>query len=92
MADNIFALLQQAWSAARTEDANIFGVEIEIVTNVQDPEKQGRVKICLPRLPGKPECDWARVAQPGAGDGRGFYWVPAVNDEVLVAFERGQAN
>jgi len=47
------------------------------------------VKICLPRLPGKPETDWCRVAQPAAGDGRGFYWLPHVNDEVLVAFERG---
>ncbi|MCA1826876.1 MAG: phage baseplate assembly protein V, partial [Myxococcales bacterium] len=63
-----------------------------IVTNVKDPDKQGRVKICLPRLPGKPESDWARVVQPAAGEGRGFYWLPAVNDEVLVAFERGQAN
>ena len=85
-------MLKQAWAVARTEDANLFGVEIAIVTNVQDPDKQGRVKICFPRLPGKPESDWARVAQPAAGDGRGFYCVPQVNDEVLVAFERGQAN
>jgi len=68
------------------------GVEVAIVTNVKDPEKQGRVKICFPRLPGKPESDWARVVQPAAGQGRGFYWLPEVNDEVLVAFERGQAN
>ncbi|MFN2546915.1 MAG: phage baseplate assembly protein V, partial [Myxococcales bacterium] len=50
------------------------------------------MKICFPRLPGKPESDWARVVQPAAGDGRGFYWLPQVNDEVLVAFERGQSN
>ena len=70
----------------------MYGVEVAIVTNVQDPEKAGRVKICFPRLPGKPESDWARVSQPSAGPGRGFYWLPEVNDEVLVAFERGQAN
>src|SRR5438128_4288048 len=92
LAENVFQMLKQAWSAAKTEDANIFGVEIAIVTNIKDPDKQGRVKICFPRLPGKPESDWARVAQPAAGDGRGFYWLPQVNDEVLVAFERGQAN
>ena len=92
MADNVFQLLQQAWSTAKTSDANIFGVEIAIVTNVQDPDKQGKVKVCFPRLPGKPESGWARVAQPHAGDGRGFYWLPQVNDEVLVAFERGQSN
>src|SRR5262249_6123182 len=58
--------------------------------NVQDPEQQGRVKVCLPRLPGKPESDWVRVAQPSAGPGRGFYWLPQVNDEGLIAFERGE--
>src|SRR3954462_9032342 len=92
LADNVFALLQQAWSVSKTSDASIFGVEIAVVTNVKDPDKQGRVKVCFPRLPGKPESDWARVAQPAAGDGRGFYWLPQVNDEVLVAFERGQTN
>jgi hypothetical protein len=90
--DNVYALLQQAWSVSKTSDANVYGVEIAIVTNVQDPDKQGRVKVCFPRMPGKPESDWARVAQPAAGSGRGFYWLPEVSDEVLVAFERGQAN
>ena len=52
----------------------------------------GRIKVCFPRLPGKPESDWVRVAQPAAGAGRGFYWLPHVNDEVLVAFERGEAH
>lgn len=91
MSENIFALLQQARQVATTGDARMFGVEVAIVTNVQDPEKQGRVKVCLPRLPGKPESDWVRVAQPSAGSGRGFYWLPQVNDEVLIAFERGEA-
>src|SRR3954471_2548845 len=92
VADNVFALLQQAWSVSKASDASIYGVEIAIVTNVKDPEKQGRVKVCFPRLPGKPESDWARVCHPSAGDGRGFYWMPEVSDEVLVAFERGQSS
>src|SRR5207237_765354 len=33
-----------------------------------------------------------RIAQPAGGAGRGFYWIPEVNDEVLVAFEMGQTN
>ena len=92
MYDNVYSALLQAWSVAKTSDASVFGVEIAIVTNNKDPEKQGRVKICFPRLPGKPESDWARVVQPAAGGGRGFYWLPEVSDEVLVAFERGQTN
>ena len=92
MANNIFELLLEAHRVSATGDATIYGVEIAIVTNTKDPEKQGRVKVCFPRLPGKPESGWARRTQPSGGPGRGFYWVPEVNDEVLVAFERGQAN
>jgi phage baseplate assembly protein V len=35
------------------------------------------------------ETDWARVVTPMAGSGRGVYFLPEVNDEVLVAFEHG---
>jgi outer membrane protein OmpA-like peptidoglycan-associated protein/phage baseplate assembly protein gpV len=90
--DHLYSLLKQAHQVASTANAKIFGVEVAIVTNVQDPEKQGRVKICFPRMPGNPESDWARVVQPAAGAGRGFYWLPEVNDEVLVAFERGESS
>ena len=92
MAENLFAMLQKASETASTADSKMFGVEVALVTNVRDPDKQGRVKVCFPRLPGKPESDWARVAQPAAGAGRGFYWLPDVGDEVLVAFERGEAH
>lgn len=89
---NIFSMLQKAHESAATGDAKMFGVEVAIVTNVKDDKKSGRVKVCFPRLPGKPESDWVRVVQPAAGAGRGFYWIPEVNDEVLVAFERGEAH
>jgi uncharacterized protein involved in type VI secretion and phage assembly len=92
VADNLYALLQQARQVATTSGAKIFGVETAIVTNVKDPDTLGRVKVCFPRLPGKPESDWVRVAQPSAGPDRGFYWLPHVNDEVLIAFERGESH
>ena len=92
MAENLFAMLQKAQETASTADSKMFGVEVGIVTNVKDDQKLGRVKVCFPRLPGKPESDWVRVVQPAAGAGRGFYWIPEVNDEVLVAFERGEAH
>ena len=92
MAENLFAMLQKAQESASTADSKMFGVEVGIVTNVKDDQKLGRVKVCFPRLPGKPESDWVRVVQPAAGAGRGFYWIPEVNDEVLVAFERGEAH
>lgn len=92
MADNLFAMIQKATETASTGDAKMFGVEVGIVTNVKDPEKQGRVKVALVRLPDKPETDWVRVSSLAAGAGRGFYWMPHVNDEVLVAFERGESH
>ncbi len=92
MAENLFAMLQKAQETASSADSKMFGVEVGIVTNVKDDQKLGRVKVCFPRLPGKPESDWVRVVQPAAGAGRGFYWLPEVNDEVLVAFERGEAH
>ncbi len=87
-----YEILQKSKETGASHDSNRYGVEVGIVTNVQDPNKLGRIKLQLPRLPGGPETDWARVAQPAAGAGRGFYWLPEVGDEVLIAFELGQAN
>ena len=54
MADSLYSQLKHAMQVATTGDATAFGVEIGIVTNVKDPDKARRVKICFPRLPGKP--------------------------------------
>ncbi len=67
----------------------INGAVIGIVTNAQDPEKLGRVKVKFPWLSDDYESDWARVVFPGAGPERGMFIVPEVDDEVLVMFERG---
>ncbi len=68
------------------------GVVTAIVTNNNDPEDQGRVKLKYPWMSSDVETGWARVAGAGAGDERGFYCLPEVNDEVLVAFEHGDVN
>jgi phage protein D len=69
--------------------AGIPGVVVGIVTNNNDPERQGRVKLKFPWLDDGQESHWARVATPGAGKDRGFFALPEVEDEVLVAFEQG---
>jgi phage baseplate assembly protein V len=70
-------------------DERYYGVAIGVVTNNKDPDGLGRVKASLPWMDDKVETDWARVVAPMAGAGRGIYFLPEVNDEVLVAFEHG---
>ena len=70
-------------------DGQFYGVAIGVVTNNKDPEGLGRVKLVLPWMADDAESNWARVATPMAGGGRGCYFLPEVGDEVLVAFEHG---
>jgi phage protein D len=65
------------------------GVAIAQVTDVNDPQQQGRVQLSYPWLADDHVSDWARTVQPGAGKDRGAMVVPEVGDEVLVAFEQG---
>lgn len=67
----------------------IQGVVIGIVTNNEDPDGMGRIKVKFPWLSDEDESNWARVASPMAGKERGMYFLPEVDDEVLVAFEHG---
>ena len=67
----------------------IFGVVVALVTNNDDPDKAGRVKLKFPWLSDSYESDWARMTQVGAGPDSGVSFLPHVNDEVLVAFEFG---
>jgi uncharacterized protein involved in type VI secretion and phage assembly len=63
------------------------GLVVGIVTNNNDPEKLGRVKVTFPTLSAEDESTWARVATAGGGPKRGIQWLPEVDDEVLVGFE-----
>jgi uncharacterized protein involved in type VI secretion and phage assembly len=70
----------------------VFGVAAGIVTNNQDPEGLGRVKVRFPWLSDDNETDWVRIATLMAGPDRGSFFLPEVDDEVLVAFEHGDIN
>jgi len=70
--------------------SNVFpGVTIGLVTNNKDPDGLGRIKVKFPWLSQTEESYWARVLSPMAGNDRGIYFLPEVDDEVLVAFEQG---
>jgi phage protein D/phage baseplate assembly protein gpV len=65
------------------------GVVIAQVSDARDPQHQGRVKLTFPWLSDDYVSDWARTVQLGAGKNRGWFVLPEVGDEVLVAFEQG---
>jgi uncharacterized protein involved in type VI secretion and phage assembly len=65
------------------------GVAVAVVTNVDDEENLGRVKLKYPWMAEDAESDWARLAIIGGGPEAGFAAIPAVGDEVLVAFAHG---
>lgn len=70
-------------------DGGIRGVSVGIVTDNEDPEGLGRVKLQYPWRDAADESHWARIATAMAGEDRGTYFLPEVGDEVLVAFEDG---
>jgi uncharacterized protein involved in type VI secretion and phage assembly len=83
-----FELLQSLVGPSDPE-GHFYGVAVGVVTNNQDSEGLGRVKVRFPWLSDEDESHWARVLTPMAGNQRGLYFIPEVDDEVLVAFQHG---
>jgi uncharacterized protein involved in type VI secretion and phage assembly len=74
------------------ERARLYGVYPALVTDVQDPDSQGRVQVKLPFVEendGGSAFAWARLATLMAGNERGTWFIPEVDDEVLIAFTAG---
>jgi phage protein D/phage baseplate assembly protein gpV len=62
---------------------------IGLVTNNNDPDGMGRVRVKFETLGAAMESAWARVATLNAALERGIYMLPQPNDEVVVGFEHG---
>ena len=67
----------------------IEGVVIGTVKDVADPRGEGRVVLEYPWMPASLRSDWAPIAVPLAGPSRGMFFMPEIDDEVLVAFQHG---
>lgn len=76
---------------AGVRPATVHGNVIGVVTNNNDPDTMGRVKLGFPWLAPYYESDWARVVQVGMGKEWGNLFLPEVGDEVLVGFEFGDS-
>jgi phage baseplate assembly protein V len=85
------ALFQALFTRGKAAN-RFYGVVVGVVSNNQDPENMHRVRVRFPWLGDDIESHWARVATPMAGGDRGAYFLPEVDDEVLVAFEHGHVD
>jgi type VI secretion system secreted protein VgrG len=59
-----------------------------LVTDNNDPDKGGRVKVKFPDLD-QDETPWLRVSTFGAGPEHGMYIIPEVDTEVLMGYRYG---
>jgi uncharacterized protein involved in type VI secretion and phage assembly len=97
---SLLELLQDNRNSAHQAN-KVYGVVVGIVRDIKDPLNLGRVKVDFPWLGESEEAVsisseedrahsyWARIATLMAGQGTGTYFIPDVDQEVLVAFEHG---
>ncbi|MBP5339946.1 MAG: hypothetical protein J6Z14_11720 [Prevotella sp.] len=64
------------------------------VTENEDPNNLGRVRVQFDwqaQLDSEMMTPWLRMAQPYAGGGKGFSFIPEIGEEVMIDFEGGNA-
>lgn len=83
------ALLGQKLKAEEQHADRVFEAVVGLVVDNKDPDKLGRVKVRFPTLPGQDTSWWAPLSALGAGGDRGWFFLPEIDDEVLVMFEHG---
>lgn len=65
----------------------IQGLQIGVVTRIgDDPEGEGRIMVRLPHINNEDEGIWSRVSTLDAGNDRGTFFMPEIDDEVIVGF------
>lgn len=67
------------------------GIVVGVVTNNNDPEQRGRVRVKYPSLSDKEESAWAPIATAASGNARGLLMLPQPDEEVVIGFEHGDS-
>lgn len=65
---------------------SVSGLQTGVVTDIQDPLGEERIRINLPLVSPSGEGIWARQTKPDAGNDRGSLFRPEIGDEVIVGF------
>ncbi len=76
-------------NVVETMHSRFFGKYRGLVTDVDDPEKMGRIKAQVAEIYHEEESDWALPVVPFAGPQHGLVVIPEVGDGVWVEFEGG---
>lgn len=71
---------------------SVQGLETGIVTDLEDPEGENRVKVKLPVVSNSEDGIWMRIATLDAGRNRGTFFLPEIDDEVIVGFISNDPN
>lgn len=87
---NLASMFSEQIRNAELESDKVFEPVIALVTDNKDPDKLGRVKVKFPNLSDKDTTWWAPIVMQGAGKNRGWFYIPEIDDEVLVLFEHGE--
>ena len=78
------ALLDNLTNSDTGQHIGGFAIAPGVVSNNVDFIAEGRVQV---KITSRPSFEpWARLPSIGGASGRGFMWVPQIDDEVLVAF------
>lgn len=64
----------------------ISGLHIGLVTSLEDPDGEDRIQLRIPMIDPNEEGIWARVSTLDAGENRGSFFRPEIDDEVIVGF------
>ncbi len=69
------------------------GLQIGVVTQLAgDPAGEHRIRVRLPAVDSADDGAWCRVATLDAGDQRGSFFLPELDDEVVVGFLESDPN
>ncbi len=73
----------------RNQIPTMTGLYIGVVTRLDDPTGEDRIKVRIPVINKEGEGTWAKMVRQDAGEHRGMFHLPELEDEVAVEFLNG---
>lgn len=87
--------LSPEWHAERADVAappasgllpGVNGLQIGVVSKLDDPEGENRIQVTVPLLGEKAAGVWARLTTQYASNGAGIFFAPEIGDEVVLGY------